>query len=112
MIDKEAFRENFKYYDKEIVLQVIDMFLADYAGIFEELQVSINNMDFNAIDNIAHSFKSNVAYMSAEVSELARILEHKGKDKNGEGLQLTFDKLKAGTALMVNELAEMRQEYV
>jgi len=111
MIDKETFRDNFRYYDKGIVLQVIDMFLADYQDTFTGLQASIDNLDFDGIDNIAHSFKSNVAYMSAEVSELARIIEHKGKDKNNDGLQAAFEKLKAGTSLMVNELVEMRQEY-
>jgi HPt (histidine-containing phosphotransfer) domain-containing protein len=111
MIDKEKFRENMKYYDKGTVAQVIDMFLADYNDVFVQLQASIDNMDFSSIDHIAHSFKSNVAYMSGELSEQARILEHKGKDQDGSGLQNIFDNLKSGTLVLAEELQEIKKEY-
>jgi HPt (histidine-containing phosphotransfer) domain-containing protein len=111
MIDKEKFRDNFKYFDKGTIVQVIDMFLEEYLDRFAELQENINNLDFVAIDNNAHSFKSNVVYMSAEMGELARILEHKGKDQDSGDLQPLFDQLKAGTILLVAELPEMRKEY-
>ena len=111
MIDKEKFRDNFKYYDKGIVLQVIDMFLAGYPDRLKELQANINTMDFVKIDHNAHSLKGEVAYMSSEVSELARVMEHKGKDKDGNGLQDTFDKLRSGTLILAGELNQMRTEY-
>jgi HPt (histidine-containing phosphotransfer) domain-containing protein len=111
MIDKENFRNNFRYYDKEIVAQVIEMFLEEYEGRFIELQKNIDDQDFEKIDHNAHSFKGVVTYMSPDLYELARILEFKGKEKDSSGLQETFDQLRNGTVELVSELAELLAEY-
>lgn len=112
MIDKETFRDNFKYYDKAIVLQVIDMFLEEYNDRFTVLEQNIRDLDFKNIDHNAHSLKGVVTYMSTELYELARILEFKGKECESSGLQETFDTLKQSTLQLAEELVEMRKEYL
>jgi HPt (histidine-containing phosphotransfer) domain-containing protein len=112
MIDKEAFRENMKYFDKNIVLQVIDIFLDGYKDRLTNLEKNIKDIDFHGIDNNAHSLKGEVAYMSQELAEMARKLEHKGKEQDSEGLQELFESLKKGCEEFSVELSEMRSEFV
>lgn len=111
MIDKNLIRENLRYYDKPVIVQIMDMFIDDYPIRFEELQKSIANLDFAGIDHNAHSLKGVVAYLSPEVFELARKLEQMGKNKTSEGLQEAFGMLKTGILELVEVLQDMRTEY-
>ncbi|NVO19538.1 MAG: Hpt domain-containing protein [Bacteroidetes bacterium] len=111
MLDKEKFTDNMKYYDKEIVVQVIDMFLEQYPGRLKDLQSDILEMDFSKIDNHAHSLKGEVTYMSAEMAEVARKLEFKGKEKDGTGLNELLDALNEGIPILAKELTEFKKEY-
>lgn len=111
MINKENFRNNFQYFDKSVVLQVLDIFLSEYQDRFNELEKNVSELDFKAIDNNAHSFKSNVAYMSEELHELARILEFKGKEQDSSDLRESFDNLKSATLLIIDDVIELRKEY-
>lgn len=111
MIDKEAFRENFKYYDNEVIVQIMDIFFEEYAGNLEVIQKSILEKDFVTLNQKAHGLKGVVAYMSEELSSLCFELETKGQEKNANGLQATYDTLKAGVLEMVDELTSLRKEY-
>lgn len=111
MINKENFRNNFQYFDKSVVLQVLDIFLSEYQDRFNELEKNISELDFKSIDNNAHSFKSNVAYMSEELHELARILEFKGKEQDSSNLRECFENLKTATLLIIDDVIELRKEY-
>jgi HPt (histidine-containing phosphotransfer) domain-containing protein len=112
MIDKENFKENFKYYGNEVVVQVLDIFLDEYSENLSILQKSIIELDFEKLDQKAHALKGVVAYMSEELSALCFELEQKGKDKIGEGLQPIYDQLDKGIREMVVELKVLRMEYV
>lgn len=112
MINKENFRDNMKYYDKSIVLQVIDIFLTEYTDRLTELQNSVTNLDFDAIDHHAHSFKGVVTYMSPELAERARTLEYKGKEKDASALEEIMKLLRDGTFELAIELEDVRVEYV
>jgi len=112
MIDKESFRENFRYYDKNIVLQVIDIFVMEHQDRLRELETNVADIDFTAIDNNAHSFKGVLTYMSPVVAEIARKLEYKGKEKDNSGLTKLLDELRVATLQLVEGLHEIRPEYV
>lgn len=111
MINKEKFRENFQYYDKEVVIQVMDIFNNDYPLALQELQQSIAILDFHALNRKAHGFKGVVAYMSPELSVLCHELEQKGAEQNSEGLQPTYNRLQEGILELVDELKLLRIEY-
>ena len=100
-----------KYYDKEIVVQVIDMFLEQYPSRLSDLQADISEMDFYKIDNHAHSLKGEVTYMSAELADIARRLEFKGKERDSSGVQELLDTLAAGIPALANELMDLKKEY-
>lgn len=111
MIDKEIFKENFKYYDNEVIVQIMDIFLGEYAGNLEVIQKSILELDYITLNHKAHGLKGVVAYMSEELSELCQELETKGKENNGNGLQPVFDQLKVGILELVEDLVSLRKEY-
>ena len=87
MIDREKIEENFRDYDKEVIAQVMDIFLDEYDDHLKQLQKYIIELDFDGLNHRAHSFKGVLAYMSAELSQLSGILEVKGREKIGRGLQ-------------------------
>lgn len=111
MINREKFKENFRYYDNEVVVEIMDIFLHEYADNLEVLQQSVDQLDFDAINHKAHAMKGVVSYMSPELSELCFKLEKMGKDKNSHDLQLAFRLLKEGILEIVPELKTIRQEY-
>jgi HPt (histidine-containing phosphotransfer) domain-containing protein len=111
MINKEKFRENFQYYDKEVVVQVMDIFNNEYPQALQELQQSIAVLDFPTLNRKAHGLKGVVAYMSTELSGLCHELEQKGAEQNSEGLQPTYNLLQEGILELVDELKLLRTEY-
>ena len=110
-IDKDVIRENLRYFDKSVIVQIIDLFMEEYPFRFIELQENIIELDFGRINNNAHKLKGVVAYFSQEITQLAWQLEEHGKESNSEGLQQIFDELKAGTLQLGTTLLEMRPEY-
>jgi HPt (histidine-containing phosphotransfer) domain-containing protein len=111
MIDKEAFKENFKYYDNEVIVQIMDIFFSEYVGNLELIQKSIVEKDFATLNQKAHGLKGVVAYMSENLSNLCLELETKGKDNNDIGLQPVYDQLKQGILELVEDLKSLRREY-
>ena len=111
MINRAKFKENFKDYDNGVVVLVMDIFLGEYEERLESLQKCINELDFETLHIKAHSLKGVVAYMSPELSEISRVLEFKGREKDSSGLQNTFDNLKTGILDLVVDLRELRSEY-
>lgn len=111
MINKESFRDNMKYYDKGIVLQVIDIFLNEYPDRLQELEKNVMELDFHAIDNNAHSYKGVVTYMSGEMAELARKLEFMGKESNSNGIHEALAELTSASLELAVDLKEIRGEY-
>jgi HPt (histidine-containing phosphotransfer) domain-containing protein len=111
MLDKEKFKENFKYYDNEVIVQVMDIFLNDYKANLEDIKNSIDKYDFKTINRRAHALKGVVSYMSPELSELCYALELKGEENDGDGLQILFNQLKEGILKLVEDLKSIRVEY-
>ena len=111
MINKEKFRENFQYYDKEVVVQVMDIFNNEYPQALEDLKHSISVLDFMKLNRRAHGLKGVVAYMSPELSGLCHELEKKGAEQNSEGLQSTYKKLQEGILELVDDLKLLRSDY-
>jgi len=61
MINREKFQENFQYYDNEIIVEVMDIFFAEYADTLEILEQSINRLDFATINPKANALKGVVS---------------------------------------------------
>jgi len=112
MIDKEQFIENFKPFDKEVVLEIIDIFIQEYPERMQELEKNIREDDFDSIRFNAHSLKGVVAnFIAPEPKDLAKELEERGKNKETEGNLEVFQELKEKTSILVDELNELRKNY-
>lgn len=112
MIDREKFKENFKSFDKEIVLEIIEIFLDEYDTRMEQLNKNINENDLESLRFNAHSFKGVVAnFLAEEPKNISRQLEENAKQGITEGNPELFEQLKVKTDEMIEELKEIRPEY-
>ena len=112
MIDKKQFSENFQYFDNEVVTEIINIFIDEYPERMETLRKNINEKDFEQLKFNAHSLKGVVAnFVAPEVQELARQLEMKGANKDLTDVESLFNELKEKSALVVEELKELKKDF-
>ncbi len=113
MIDREKFIENFRSFDKEIVLEIIDIFINEYPERMKELKNNVNEEDFDSLRFNAHSMKGVVAnFVADKPKTIAKQLEENGKNKIKDGnLDLLRD-LKESLDIMIEELGELRKNYI
>lgn len=112
VIDKELFKQNFQYFDKEIVLEIINIFIEEYANRMETIKKNIDDEDFDQLKFNAHSLKGVIAnFVAPEPQELARSLEMKGANKEKDGVDALFAALKEKADALVEELKVLREAY-
>ncbi|NQV02467.1 MAG: Hpt domain-containing protein [Bacteroidia bacterium] len=112
MIDRKRFNENFSYLDKEVVVEIIDIFLDEYVKRFIDLMKNIDDQDFDKLRFNAHSLKGVVAnFMDPVTIELSKTLDDKAKDKDSTGLQELYDELKKDSEFLAEELRELKTEF-
>jgi len=113
MIDREKFKENFVYLDKEVVVEIIDIFLSEYEERLLNIQNTITQGDFSGLKFNAHSLKGVIAnFMDPPTIELSRALDEKAKLEEGSGLQELFDNLKQATESLVAGLKDLKTEFI
>ncbi len=111
-INEKQFLENFQYFDKEVVLEIINIFLEEYPQRMETLQTNIKERDFDQLRFNAHSLKGVVAnFVAPEVQELAKTLELKGANKDIKNLDTIYNELKDKADVMVSELKELKNHF-
>ena len=104
-IDWVQFNENFQYYDKEIVKEVISIFIDEYDQRMANLKKNIEERDFTNLAFNAHSLKSVIAnYMAPRAYELALTLEDLAKNNSDEGIDEIFTELMNETQELLLEL--------
>jgi HPt (histidine-containing phosphotransfer) domain-containing protein len=107
VIDWAQFNDNFQYYDKTIIIEVIDLFFEEYDSRIAALQKNIDENDFKALAFNAHSLKSVISnYMAPEALEVTRKLEELAKNKSEGEINDAFSKLKVTTRELVDELKD------
>ncbi len=107
VIDWAQFKDNFQYYDKTIIIEVIDLFFEEYDSRIAALQKNIDENDFKALAFNAHSLKSVISnYMAPEALEVTRKLEELAKNKSEGEINDAFSKLKVTTRELVDELKD------
>jgi HPt (histidine-containing phosphotransfer) domain-containing protein len=113
MIDKTIFNTNYEIFDKEIVREIIDIYIQEYPERIENLAKNISENDLESLYKNAHSLKGVTAnFFDKDTEELARMLETKGKDKDSTNLTEIFEKLKVTSAKLINELKDLKKEYL
>ena len=113
IIEKERFQENFQYFDKEVVLEIIDIFIDEYPDRMNSIKENINQEDFDQLRFNAHSLKGVVAnFIAPEVQVLAKTMEMKGTNKDMQDINALYDELRGKADVMVEELAELKKNYM
>jgi len=110
IIDWAQFNENFQYYDKEIINEVIHIFIDEYDDRINKLQKNIDEKDYKNLAFNAHSLKGVIAnYMAPEAYESTLRLEEMAKKNTGEGLNEVFTEMKSATEELLQELKIYQQ---
>ncbi len=106
-IDWEQFNENFQYYDKETIQEVIKDFFEESEQRMANLEQNIANCDFEKLAFNAHSLKSVVGnFMAPKPYELTRKLEEMAKQKSSDDIHVVFVDLKQQIFELMAELRE------
>jgi len=112
MIDKAIFSSNYEIFDKDVVCEIITIYIQEYPDRMTKLADVIHTGNFDQIYKTAHSLKGVTAnFFDKESEELARTIEEKGRAGDGSGLEDLFVKLKASTDRLVIDLASLQKEY-
>jgi HPt (histidine-containing phosphotransfer) domain-containing protein len=113
IIEKDRFQENFQYFDKEVVLEIINIFIDEYPERMNSIKENIEQEDFDQLRFNAHSLKGVVAnFIAPEVQALAKSMEMKGTNKDMQDINPLYDELKVKADVMVEELAELKKSYM
>ncbi|MEI6886025.1 MAG: Hpt domain-containing protein [Bacteroidota bacterium] len=111
MIDRQKLNQNFQYFDKETIIEIIDIFFSEYPERVEKLQKSINEKDFASLKFNAHSIKGVVANFQDPLTiELSRKLDEMAKTQQSAGLQTIFDDLNNACLKLIEELKALKAE--
>lgn len=112
VINKKAFMESFQYFDKSVVLEIIDIFLQECDTRLATIRKDIETNNLKALKFDAHSFKGVVSnFMADEVQRIARELEHRGIEENSQDLDVLLQKLETSSALLLEDLREIRKDF-
>lgn len=112
MIDRTRFNEAFQYYDKEVVIEVIGLFITDYPQRLADLRKSINEKDLYSMVLQAHSLKGLAGTFVAPVpQEIAGTMEEMGKRNETAGLNELFSRLESALHELAEELKVIREEF-
>lgn len=112
MIDKTTFSANYEIFDKEIVKEIIEIYIQEYPDRIINLQKNIEEKDLESLYKNAHSLKGVTAnFFDKDTEDLARQLESKGKEGDDSGIEAIFEQLKITSEKLVAELKELIKEY-
>lgn len=111
MIDRKKFNENFQYFEKEIVVEIIDIFQSEYDERYRKIENNIREKDFVQLKFNAHSLKGVIAnFMDPVTIDLTRKLDEMAKEKQEAGLQNLYDSLAKSSRALLEELQIIRKE--
>ncbi|MFH1159625.1 MAG: Hpt domain-containing protein [bacterium] len=111
MLDRNRFNENFVYLDKEVIVEIIDIFLGEYQDRFNKIQKNLSENDINQLRFNAHSLKGVIAnFMDPVTIELSRLLDEKAKQNDTTDIQELVDNLKQESESLAEELRVIRGE--
>ena len=111
MIDRQKLNQNFQYFDKETIIEIINIFFEEYPVRVEKIRKNIEDGDFIQLKFNAHSMKGVIANFQDPVSiELTRKLDEMAKNQQSAGLITVFEDLTIACARLMDELTALKAE--
>ena len=131
MINRGKFKECYSDFDKDIVLDILDMFINDYNGRIKKLNGYIDDRAPSFLKREAHAFKSIIGNIETDCivftqleqiegisSELLDAVESEGKlPDEAENIKYNeiikqFQQLKTSSSQLLAEAKELRLKYM
>ena len=111
MIDRQKLNDTFQYYDKDVIINIIDLFEKELPGRLKIIEKNILAQDFESLIFNVHSLKSIAgSFMDYQFSELAGTIENQANLKNHHEIQELFERLKSSSNDLLAELIAIRKE--
>ncbi len=96
--------------DRELLVEIIEIFLEDYPGKMNDLQDALSKKDFNQTREIAHSLKGAAANISAKkIAALFLELEDMGKSNDASGHEGKIQQIGVLVEELKDYLAKLKQ---
>ena len=120
MVNKQVFTDTYQYFDKSVIVEVIDIFIDECPGRMKTLEQNIKDANFEKFRFNAHSLKGVVANFSAPaVFEKVKVVEKMAAnlyEENGEGfsneeLLANLSIVKTMVEEMMDDLKIIKEEY-
>ncbi|MDZ7775309.1 MAG: Hpt domain-containing protein [Bacteroidales bacterium] len=112
VIDIASLKESFDLYDKETIIEIIDLFFEEYPERVKQLNKATETQDAELLRTSAHSLKGVISHFHAEKPrQLAKELEDKGAAQDFEAVEETKQALMEQIDQMLEELKEFKKEY-
>ncbi len=113
MIDRQKFNDNFQYFDKEIIVEIIDIFITEYDERYRNLRQNVQEKDFVKLKFNAHSLKGVIAnFMDPVTIDLSRRLDEMAKNKTEAGLTELYNDLEKNSELLLQELISIKNGLI
>ncbi len=113
IVDQNTFNETFQYFDKEIVVEIIDIFINEYPERMTNIERAIEDKNYADLKFHAHSIKGVIAnFMVPKPQELAKKLEVAGTEQNLDEVDENFVALKEQCELLMDDLKEIRAQFL
>ena len=98
--------------DKELLLELLDIFSEDYVGKRKALQEAVEKNDFEEIKSISHSLKGASGNISAKTLRAIFLqFEEMGKIKDVSSAQEKFDALDKEYEELLKRFKEIKEEF-
>ena len=129
MINEKKFADTYVHFDRETVVEIIDIFLEEYNERIEKITKQLKNRDFEELKKSAHAFKGVIANFETECNaydEISEILEEshqlaenedfddmteEEQEEILEKLSIKFSAFKRNSRQMYKQLKEIRKNY-
>lgn len=121
MVNKQDFFTTYSYFEKDILVEIIDIFNKEAPAKVEKLYADLETLNFENLRFDAHSLKGTIgSFCAPEAWALAKDLETIAThliEKNGDGFfkNLIFEKIKeieTAVNMMISQLTEIKNEII
>ncbi|MFZ4545805.1 MAG: hypothetical protein ACOYN4_00140 [Bacteroidales bacterium] len=110
MINWEEFNSFYQYFDNEVIIEIVDLFLEEYEGKMETLKKSIDELYFEEIQRNLSSIRGIIRNFYDPVADAAsNRLKEMGYSETSVGITEEFEKFKIAADKLVIELQEYRK---
>jgi HPt (histidine-containing phosphotransfer) domain-containing protein len=119
MVNKQEFLETYNYFDKDTLVEIIDIFLSEYEGRIQKIYTDVREHNFKDLRFDAHGIKGVIANFCAPVPwQVARdlefsatsFIENNGADFSESKVMEAVDTLRDYVAKMAVDLEEVKAQ--